>query len=129
VVALAVLVASGAAFFTPVSATTSSTHASSLPSAYTATTVLWNTGAPTIVQGSPITSMDALATIVTLPSVASIAAQELHFGGGPVVLSSCCRSADPRAYAVLGSKKCPGAESGKIDPSAPHVFLGDRASC
>ena len=41
--------------------------ASSEPTAYTATTVLWNPGAPTIGVGSPITSMDALAQVVRLP--------------------------------------------------------------
>ena len=49
---------------------------------------MWNPGAPTIGQAPPITSMEALSAIVTLPDVASIAAKELHFTGGPVVLAS-----------------------------------------
>ena len=42
-----------------------------------ATTVLWNTGAPTLGQGSPITSMEALAQVVTLPGPTAIAARTL----------------------------------------------------
>jgi capsular exopolysaccharide synthesis family protein len=89
VIVAAVIVAMAAAFFVPAAkATSATTGTAAPPTAYTATTVLWNPGAPTIGQGSPITSMDALATIVTLPSVATIAAKELHYVGDPTVLAS-----------------------------------------
>jgi capsular exopolysaccharide synthesis family protein len=89
VIVAAMVVATAVAFVMPAAKTApSSTNASAPPTAYTATTVLWNPGAPTIGQGSPITSMDALSTIVTLPGVATIAADALRFQGDPVLLAS-----------------------------------------
>ncbi len=88
VIAAAVIIGTTAAWLAPAAATSASTSTSSTPKAYTATTVLWNTGAPTIGQGSPITSMEALATLVTLPGVTSIAAKELQFPGTPLALAS-----------------------------------------
>ena len=89
VIVAAIVVAATTGFLTPAAkASSSTTGASATPTAYTATTVLWNPGAPTIGQGSPITSMDALSTIATLPGVASIAAKELHFAGDPTLLAS-----------------------------------------
>ena len=87
VIAASVLVASAAAWFT--TATLAPAQAtSSEPQTYTATTVLWNTGAPTIGQGSPITSMEALAQVVALPGPTAIAAKGLDYHGDPLVLSS-----------------------------------------
>ena len=54
---------------------------------YSATTVLWNPGAPIVGQGSPITDLAVLANLVGLPEVSSIAAKRMHFDGTPLDLS------------------------------------------
>ncbi len=76
VIAASVVVASAAAWLTT-AAVPSAQATAAPPTAYTATTVLWNTGAPTLGQGSPITSTEALAQVVTLPGPTSIAARSL----------------------------------------------------
>ena len=78
VIAASVLVASAAAWLTT-TAVPSAQATAAPPTAYTATTVLWNTGAPTMGQGSPITSMEALAQVVTLPGPTAIAAKALAY--------------------------------------------------
>ena len=81
VIAASVLVASAAAWFDDGGASPPRRRRPLRRSAYTATTVLWNTGAPTLGQGSPITSMEALAQVVTLPGPTAIAAKTLAYEG------------------------------------------------
>ncbi len=86
VIAAAVLVAGTAAWATievaPVQPVTPPKSAG-----YSATTVLWNPGAPIVGQGSPITDLTVLANLVGLPEVSSIAAKRMHFPGSPLDLS------------------------------------------
>jgi capsular exopolysaccharide synthesis family protein len=100
VIAASVLVASAAAWLTT-AAVPSAGATVAPPTAYTATTVLWNTGAPTIGQGSPITSMEALAQVVTLPGPTAIAAKALDFHGDPLVLSSKVQGSVDQASGFL----------------------------
>ena len=82
----AVLVGGVAAWVTTtLSASTPSTTATTV---YTATTVLWNPGIPSVGQGTPITDVATLAQIVTFPDVAAIAAKTIHYQGSPLVLRS-----------------------------------------
>ena len=54
---------------------------------YSATTMLWNPGAPTIGPAVPLPDPATLANLVTLPDVASIAAQSDGSQGNPVASS------------------------------------------
>ena len=101
VIAASVLVSSAAAWFTTATVVPVQQAASPEPQAYTATTVLWNTGAPTIGQGSPITSMEALAQVVTLPGPTAIAAKGLDYHGDPLLLSSQVQGSVDQASGFL----------------------------
>jgi len=101
VIAASVLVASAAAWLTTSTVTLAQGAAAAEPTAYTATTVLWNTGAPTIGQGSPITSMEASAQVVTLPGPTAIAAKALDFHGDPLALSSQVQASVDQASGFL----------------------------
>ena len=91
VIVASILVGGLAAWVT----TTLSPSASSTPAAtvFTATTVLWNPGIPSVGQGAPITDIATLAQIVTFPDVATIAAKTMHYQGSPLALRSQIQAA------------------------------------
>lgn len=101
VIVASVVVASAAAWFTTATAPPLRATTPSEPQAYTATTVLWNTGAPTLGQGSPITSLEALAQVVTLPGPTAIAAKALDYRGDLLALSSQVRGSVDQASGFL----------------------------
>ena len=95
VIAASVVVASVAAWVTTV-ALGSPKVAVARQTTYNATTTLWNTGAPTIGQPVPLPDPATLANLVTLPDVASIAAQAMDTQGNPAALGSqVYATADP----------------------------------
>ena len=83
---------------------------------YSATTVLWNPGAPIVGQGSPITDLTVLANLVGLPEVSSIAAKRMHFDGTPLDLSQqVYATTDPTTGFLSISGTAPDPADGGAD--------------
>ena len=105
------LVAGGAAYLTTADNSPlgiASLGAPAAHSSYSATTILWNPGAPIVGQGTPITSMNARQLVRR--GMPAIAAKKLPAGSGLFELSSQVTSvADPVTgfLSITGTAKDP----------------------
>jgi capsular exopolysaccharide synthesis family protein len=118
VIALSVLVAGAAAWFTT-EATSSTTKTKKSDVDYGATIVLWNPGAPVVGTGNQISDPSALGQLVIGPEVATIAAESMDFHGDPLELTSRVSIAlDPSTgfLAITGTGK--GPESAEMVANA-----------
>ena len=103
VIVAAVLVAGVGRWFT--TTTSPDSRSTNATAAYSATTVLWDPGAPGVRPRNPFTSTVALAQVVTLPDVVAIAAQVMDYQGSPLALRNQVKATtdpDERFLAITG---------------------------
>lgn len=123
VVLAAVVVATASAWVTT-KTVTASPRGTSAPT-YSGTTVLWDPGVPTAGAGSPITNLDTLAQVVTLPDVSAAAAKLMHYPGDPLQLGSqVSASADKTSGFLRITAVAEDAKTAEVIPTAfSHALI------
>jgi capsular exopolysaccharide synthesis family protein len=129
VIVVAILVAGVAAWIT--TTTVAPPRNSGVASSYAATSVMWDPGISAGAgQGSPITNLDSLAQVVSLPDVAAKAAQLMNYEGDPLALGAQVDASSDRTSGFLRiTATAPDPKNAeKISAAFSHaliVYLGE----